>query len=79
MENQNEILALESRQVALLAIMASSDARASKCSKLGLVFEEEYPDDYDAYVAANSEYNINEETLAGLYAERDSEQVTEEE
>ena len=59
-------LALESRQLQLLKIMADSDAHASKCVKLGISFQESYPDDYAAYVAARDEYNRNEEELANL-------------
>lgn len=70
---QEQINALESRQLELQGIMASSDAHAAKCSKLGLNFGETYPEDLAAYMAANEEYNRNESLLAGLKAESEIE------
>ncbi|WP_418991850.1 hypothetical protein [Alistipes sp.] len=69
----NQINELQSRQLQLRAIMASSDDRAAKCVKTGLSFRETYPDDFVRYQAANDEYNRNEQTLAELEA-RASEQ-----
>lgn len=40
--------------------MVQSDAKASKCSKMGLVFETTYPSDYAAYMEANARYNALE-------------------
>ena len=70
---QEQINALESRQLELQGIMASSDAHAAKCSKLGLNFGETYPEDLAAYMAANEEYNRNESLLAGLKSESEIE------
>lgn len=66
---QEQINALESRQLELQAIMEKSDAHASKCSKLGLKFNQEYPDDLAEYQAANAEYNTNESRIRALKAE----------
>ena len=66
-ELQKRIDALQSRQLALRAIMASS---AAKCSKTGASFRETYPQDFARYQEANAEYNRNELTLAALEAER---------
>lgn len=41
--------------------------------KLGQDFKAQYPDEYAGYVAANDEYNRNEEALAKLYVQRDAE------
>lgn len=72
MENiQDQINALESRNLALQSVMASSDAHAAKCTKLGLSFQTEYPDEFAEYSAARVEYNDNEVTLAELYKARD--------
>ena len=65
-ELQKRIDALQSRQLALRAIMASSDERAAKCNKTGASFRETYPQDF-------AEYNRNELTLAELEAERKEE------
>lgn len=67
MTTQEQINALESRQLDLRAEMGKSDAHAAKCTKLGVSFAETYPEDLAAYNAANAEFNANEQTLTGLY------------
>lgn len=67
MTKQEQISALESRQLELQAIMQKSDAHAVKCIKLGIKFSANYPDDLTEYRAAREEYNQNEEALAALY------------
>lgn len=69
MDIQQQINAMQSRQLELRAIMAQSDDRASKCFKSGVPFRDTYPEDFARYEAANAEYNANEITLAGLQAE----------
>lgn len=71
-EIQDKINALESQQLALQTVMASSDAHAAKCTKLGLSFQTEYPDEFTEYSAARVEYNDNEAILAELYKARDT-------
>lgn len=73
METQQKINDLQSRQLTLRAIMASSDERAAKCVKNGTPFRETYPDDFARYEEANTEYNQNEKTLVRLEAEREEE------
>ena len=73
METQQQINELQSRQLELRAIMASSDERAAKCFKNGTSFRETYPDDFARYQEANAEYNRNEMTLAELEVERKEE------
>ena len=73
METQQQINELQSRQLELRAIMASSDERAAKCFKNGTSFRETYPDDFARYQEANDEYNRNEMTLAELEVERKEE------
>lgn len=62
-----KISALESRQIILSNEMASSDAHAAKCIKLGLNFGEAYPEELERYKASRDEYNANEEALSELY------------
>lgn len=69
MAKQEQLNALESRQLELQAIMAKSDAHASKCTKLGLKFNEAYPSDLAEYQVANQEYNANEIQIEALKAE----------
>ena len=75
METQQQINELQSRQLELRAIMASSDERAAKCFKNGTSFRETYPDDFARY---DAEYNRNEQTLAKLEATREAERAEEE-
>ena len=74
---QEQINALESRQLELQTKMASTDAHAAKCTKLGKKFSTQDPEEYAEYVAANEEYNQNEEALAGLYAQREADAAIE--
>lgn len=74
---QEQINALESRQQELLAKMASTDAHAAKCVKLGKKFSTQYPEEFAEYEEANAEYNSNEEALTELYAQRDAEKEIE--
>ena len=60
---------LKARQVELLATMKRSDAVASKCTKMGLSFKKTYPEEFQVYSAANTEYNENEATIARLEEE----------
>ena len=59
---------LNEKQLQLASVMSQSDAHASKCIKLGLNFSETYQSDYQAYVKAREEYNINEEEIARIEA-----------
>lgn len=59
-EKQTALQRMAERKMALQATMAESDAHAAKCMKMGLVFREEYPEEYTAYEAAREEYNTLE-------------------
>lgn len=66
MTKKEELSRLQARKVALLTTMQKSDAHAAKCSKLGVDFQTEYPDDYAEYVAANEEYQTVERQINNL-------------
>ena len=66
MSKKEELSRLQARKVALLTTMQKSDAHAAKCSKLGVDFQTEYPDDYAEYVAANEEYQTGERQINNL-------------
>lgn len=66
MTTQEKINELESRQIVLSNDMASSDAHAAKCIKLGLNFGETYPEELERYKASRDEYNANEVELIEL-------------
>lgn len=76
---QDQINALESRQLELQATMASTDAHAAKCVKLGKKFSTQYPEEAAGYQAANDEYNANEVTLAALRDQLAAEEAAAEE
>ena len=65
-EQESAINALESQLLSLAATMQESDAHALKCFKMGLDFEKEYPEEYEAYTAARTQYNEVESQLDEL-------------
>ena len=66
-QERDELLQrLNEEQLALMSTMSQSDAHASKCIKLGLNFQEEYPDDYAKYSEARIKYNENEAEIARI-------------
>lgn len=66
MTKREELKQLQIRKVALLSIMASSDAHAAKCIKLGKKFQTQYPEEHEAYCAANAEYQEVEQQINNL-------------
>lgn len=66
MNKHEELKQKQARMVELRTIMASSDAHAAKCAKLGKKFQTQYPEDYAAYVAANEEYQAVEQRVKEL-------------
>lgn len=65
-EREKQLQELREAQVSLMDVMSASDAHASKCTKLGLSFRNEYPSEYDAYEKARESYNDNELRIAEL-------------
>ena len=71
MTNQEKIDLLHSlneRQLAVSAIISSSDAHASECTKLGFVFSEKFPKEYAEYSDALTEYRENKRKIAEIEA-----------
>lgn len=77
-KSYEKTLELQERLLSLAADMAASDAHAAKCTKLGLEFKKEYPDEYRHYTQARNEYNAVEEELAALKAAPDEDTIPEE-
>ena len=68
-EERDELLRqANEQQLNLLSVMAKSDAHASKCAKLGLIFADEYPEEYTEYCSAREKYNENQDSIAELKA-----------
>lgn len=63
-----ELMLLKEDQLRQSAIVSASDAHACKCGKLGLVFREAYPDEYNEYVTALDKFHANEARIAELEA-----------
>lgn len=70
---EKQVNELQTRQLELLSIMAKSDAHASKCVKLGLIYADEYPEELGEYESARAEYVANEQAIAELEALPDEE------
>lgn len=70
-EERDELLRkANEQQLNLLSVMAKSDAHASKCAKLGLVFADEYKEEYEEYCSAREKYNANQERIEELESAR---------
>jgi len=76
MSTQENISALESRQLELRTIIESCTDHAIRCVILSKKFSTQYPEEYAAYIAADEEYSANQRTLAELKAARDAEAET---
>ena len=76
-EKDEMLQRLNEEQLALMSTMSQSDAHASKCIKMGLNFQEEYPEDYAKYSAARIKYNENEAEIARIEAIEVEEDTTE--
>ena len=60
-QERDELLRkVNEQQLNLLSVMAKSDAHASKCAKLGLIFADEYHEEYEEYCNAREQYNSNQ-------------------
>ena len=68
-EIRKRIREVESQILECRAIMAKSDERAAKCSKLSLLFADMYPDDLAEYQQANARNSELEIELAELQEE----------
>ena len=76
-EKDEMLQRLNEEQLALMSTMSQSDAHASKCIKMGLNFQDEYPEDYAKYSAARIKYNENEAEIARIEAIEVEEDTTE--
>ena len=74
-EKEERMARIQEQLLELASIMSKSDAHASKCTKLGVSFKDNYPNEYDEYTQAREDYNQLEKELVAL----DSVEVEEEE
>ena len=65
-EKEERIAHMQERLLELASVMSKSDAHASKCTKLGLSYKDNYPNEYNEYIKAREDYNQLEKDLATL-------------
>lgn len=65
-EKQEALKSLKEKQLELMQIMSEDDAHAIKCVKMGLTYEEQYPDEHSRYLMAREQYNRNEVQIAQI-------------
>ena len=65
-EKEERMARIQERLLELSSVMSKSDAHASKCTKLGISYKDNYPNEYDEYTQAREDYNQLEKNLATL-------------
>ena len=77
-EKEERMARIQEHLLELASIMSKSDAHASKCTKLGISFKDEYPNEYKEYTQAREEYNSLENELAALESVEVEEEIIDE-
>lgn len=65
-EKKERMARIQERLLELASIMSKSDAHASKCTKLGISYIDNYPNEYKEYIKAREDYNQYEKDLVTL-------------
>ena len=65
-EKEERIARIQERLLELASVMSKSDAHASKCTKLGISYKDNYPNEYDEYIKAREDYNSLENEIITL-------------
>ena len=65
-EKEERKARIQEQLLELASIMSKSDAHASKCTKLGISYKDNYPNEYKEYTQAREDYNQLEKELATL-------------
>ena len=65
-EKEERMARIKERLLELASIMSKSDAHASKCTKLGISYKDNYPNEYDEYTQVREDYNKLEKELVAL-------------
>ena len=77
-EKEERKARIQERLLELASIMSKSDAHASKCTKLGISFKDEYPNEYDEYTQAREDYNQLENEIIALESVEVEEEIVDE-
>lgn len=67
-EINEELRVLNEDQLRQSSIINASDAHACKCTKMGISFQETYPEEFAEYSAALDKFHQNEARIAELEA-----------
>ena len=65
-EKEERMARIQERLLELASVMSKSDAHASKCTKLGVSYMDNYPNEYKEYIKAREDYNQYEKDLVTL-------------
>ena len=65
-EKEEKLTRIQERLIELASVMSKSDAHASKCTKLGISYKDNYPNEYKEYIKAREDYNQLEKELVAL-------------
>ena len=65
-EKEEKLTRIQERLLELASVMSKSDAHASKCTKLGISYKDNYPNEYKEYIKAREDYNQLEKELVAL-------------
>ena len=65
-EKEERMARIQERLLELSSVMSKSDAHASKCTKLGVSYKDNYPNEYKEYIKAREDYNQYEKDLFAL-------------
>lgn len=77
-EKEERIDRIQERLLELASIMSKSDAHASKCTKLGVSYKDNYPNEYNEYTQVREDYNQLEIDLATLESVEVEEEIGDE-
>ena len=77
-EKEERLTRIQEQLLELASIMSKSDAHASKCTKLGISFKDEYPNEYDEYTQAREDYNNLESEIITLESVEVEEEIIDE-
>ena len=77
-EKEERMARIQESLLELASIMSKSDAHASKCTKLGVSYKDNYPNEYKEYIKAREDYNQYEKDLVTLESVEVEEEIGDE-
>ena len=77
-EKEERMARIQERLLELASVMSKSDAHASKCTKLGVSYKDNYPNEYNEYTQAREDYNQYEKDLVTLESVEVEEEIGDE-